>query len=283
MVKKKKNLGRIIIPAAVLVVLAAVYFLLLPTLAANSYTSTVKDKQPALRAEMQRVNELMDRDIFVNDEPTLSAIRADVKASQDVLADAKNQLNVAESGLTSYSQYPLTGWLPASIEAKKLNDLERTYVKEATSATDEMVAVIKYFDESADYVVEIRTMDMSDAIADATTTEEIVSSLNKFIKKLESIVDKLAALEAPDSLKKSHDYSVSSSKEMIKILKEMSTALAAEDYDKVNTLYAKMDKVYTDATKKLDQLFDEFVNESKLRTHIDKMLEADREIKALLK
>lgn len=276
----KRTRITVIVAAAVLALIAIGYFFALPQVQANSYSATVKEKQPALREQMQRLVDLLDRDVFTKSEPELGTIRTDIKAGQDVLADVKNQLATSNDSLTTFTEYPLLSWSSPYKSSLELNKAEKTYINEARLATDEMEKVLAYSDKVADFLSETKSAETKlDNLENASSLEELTKTLEGIIKQLDTAIKKMGAVAPPESYKESHEYNVKVSGEVLGALRKMVTALKTMQLDQIDQLGRDVQKLQDTYDKKQDELTKKFLSESVLRQHIDKMLDADREIK----
>lgn len=275
MFKNRKNLTITLVGVGVLL-LAAIYFFVIPLIHANAYRTAAADKQPAARTQFEKFEALLDRDVFTKTDAELTTVRADLKASKDVTADTKEALTSYNKHVSSFTELPLLDWNTTYKNTVKLHDAETTFVREGNEAVKEMEAVLAYLDSSADIAAEIEKIE---SLGDPESLEDLQQTLDKAIATLKKVMPQIDALKAPESLSEQHKIEVAMSKNLLSAMQQVSSALKNLDLAKLEAASTKINTLNTQYDKDMEALNKAFINESKLRKHIDATSDADKEQK----
>jgi phosphate uptake regulator len=112
--------------------------------------------------------------------------------------------------------------------------------------------------------------------------EEFQQALDRGIAKIAKVVPELEQLNAPSSLSEQHTIESKMGKNLLSNLRQLSQAFKNLDLEKLESTSKNLENLSTQYDKDIERVNKAFVNESKLRKHIDAASEADTSIKQLL-
>lgn len=282
MFKNRKNLTLTLVGVGVLL-LAIAYFFVVPLIQSNAYRDAVSAKQPEVQTQFEKFEALLDRDVFTKSEVELSTVRADIKASEDVTADTKEALSRYNDHVNNFTELPLLDWNSTYKNTRDLNSAEIAYVSEGNEAVKEMEAVLVYLTSSADLATELKTVENDfGSMENIESLEEFQRTLDNAVATLDKVVPKLEQLNAPESLSEQHELESKMGKEFLSNLKQYSQAIKNLDLAKLESAGKNIETLSAQYDKDIERVNKVFVNESKLRKHIDAAGEADTSAKRLL-
>jgi hypothetical protein len=282
MFKNRKNLTLTLVGVGVLL-LAITYFFVVPLIQSNAYRDAVSAKQPEVQTQFEKFEALLDRDVFTKSEVELSTVRADIKASEDVTADTKEALSRYNDHVNNFTELPLLDWNSTYKNTRDLNSAEIAYVSEGNEAVKEMEAVLVYLNSSADLATELKTVENDfGSMENIESLEEFQRTLDKAVATLDKVVPKLEQLNAPESLSEQHELESKMGKEFLSNLKQYSQAIKNLDLAKLESAGKNIETLSAQYDKDIERVNKAFINESKLRKHIDAAGEADTSAKRLL-
>lgn len=226
------------------------------------------------------MNDILDSDTFVKTDVEAAQVHADVKKGLESIKDAQSTLALTEKELTHLNIAPGLSWNSAYKPAKELRDNEQKYVDNTHSYLNELKSVLTYFDASADLDKEYEDAvnDLSNADLTAETDEDYAKQVDAVIVKIDQTNQKVAALSAPESLKAAHEYNVVTTKKLVQMLKDLSAAVKAQDYDKEDAIATDLANLMDEAISKSDDYNADFIRSSNLRKLDDKLNDLDRTI-----
>lgn len=275
MTLNKKNAA---IACGIIAVILFSYAIIVPSRQVASYKETAKVNQSKLNEKVNEVNEILDTDTFVKTEVETAQVHADVKKGLELIKDAENTLSLTEKQLTHISIAPGLGWSGTYKPVKDLRDNEQKYVNNTRAYLKELKSVLQYFEASAnlDKDFEDAFTDLSTADLTAETDEDYAKQVDAVVAKIEKANKKLAAISVPESLKAGHDYDVAATDKVAQLLKNLSTAVSAHDYDQEDAISAEMASFVDEALIKSDEYNADFIRNSDLRKLDDKLNDLDR-------
>ena len=280
MFKNKKLV--ISLAVGLVVVLAAVgYFVATPAMQVGGYKQQLTTAHEKVGEAVEKLIAVQDRDAFVKSEVESSVVRNDVKAGQDAIKDIEAALADHEAKLTNFTVLPFLDWNAAYKTATQLKAQEQDYIKNARDYVAEMKAVLTYFEQGA--VVTDKAAEAEVLAADMsvlTSVDEINVKFDQVIKKYDEIVAEAEKMSAPESLAAMHNMNIAGVKEIGDLFKQSAAAFKAEDYDKVEKVYATITTKLAEYSKKIDNLNAQFAKESKLAKLRDTLKNLNREIES---
>lgn len=273
----KKNIA---ITCGVIAVVLLSYVVVMPGRQVASYKQATETNQSKLNEKVNKVNDILDSDTFVKTDVEAAQVHADVKKGLESIKDAQSTLTLTDKELTHLNIAPGLGWNSAYKPAKDLRDNEQKYVDNTRSYLNELKAVLTYFDANADLDKEYENAvnDLSNADQTAETDEDYAKQVDAVIAKIDQTNQKVAALSAPESLKAAHEYNVATTKKLVQMLKDLSAAVKAQDYDKEDAIATDLSNLMDEAISKSDDYNADFIRNSSLRKLDDKLNDLDRTI-----
>jgi len=241
--------------AGVVVLLAAVYFFVVPTMQINAYKKSATN-HAAVDAKLTRVYDNFKRDLFTKIDTKPSSDRIDIQDGRDAIKDAQTAIDANKSAMTSFKPLPLLGLNQKYKIATDTDKNEETYVKNANKFLKDYTELLDYFSKETDLSEKYdKITNQLDTLSGASSVDALVKTLNTATASFQAAIDEEKAITPPDYLVSFQTDEVSSANELVGILKQLSAAVKALDLNKIESLATTIEQ----DTKKFDALAEKYV------------------------
>lgn len=263
--------------------LAIGYFVLFPQTQSDNYMSTVESHHPALRSSVDKLNSILELDVFTKTSQPSKVIRADVETSTAILNDIKEQLSAKENVLTNFQEYPLLFLHPAYNNAVNLKNLEQAYTQDVKIAVTDLEAVLAYFSASADVAAEVEAgSEAVSTVAKQKTIKQMVLAFEIATESRRQSSDEYEKLVPPMVLKEYHDIVLQYNEGLVRLFEQFVAALKKEDEAKIRTISSQITTLTNSGNDQAEILLKRFVDESPLRKKIDQANKTSNDIAEIL-
>lgn len=250
----------------VVVLLAVGYFFLIPSMQVKSYKSVVKEKQPHLRDNVNKVSDFLKSQTFVNPDTEPTEATAEFSKTRENIKDLEQTLTNDKKALTGFNALPLLSWNSKYKAAKEIKSNEEKYIASTENYVKELKATLDFMEKDNNLSQSaITVMDEVDlASQKSTTLQEYGTTIEPSINKLVDSFKQYSALKPTADYKEVFDANVQASNAIITILQQIVSAAKANNEAKVTDLSIQMQTKILEEGAKTDELAKKFVSESTL-------------------